>query len=362
LGPKFQSNFVWAQRFLQISLALPEQSNGCCQSKAIPVDFHHCPTVKKPNKKALPHQISAFKEQQKKTKLSKQGSLRIAHLRHKLNTCGAQNRELTMCVDGSYTNSEVLRSLPGNVTLIGRIRKDSKLFKIPIRKHKSTGRKRVYGDQLPSPEQIRQSKKYRWEKVKAWAAGKTHDFRIKIVKNVRWRSAGESNTMQLVIISPLGYRLTKTSPILYRQPGYLICTNPDLSIEKLLQAYLWRWEIEVNFRDEKTLMGCGEAQVRSENAVKNLPSFMGAIYSLIHLAAHRSNRNQDDTFMPRPAWYSAKPSQRATTSEIINAFRAQTWCSETNTSFSGFIKKQNADRSQRNLSNQLLSAMFYTRK
>lgn len=26
---------------------------------------------------------------------------------------------------------------------------------------------------------------------------------------------------------------------------------------------LWRWGIEVNFRDEKTLLGTGEAQVRT---------------------------------------------------------------------------------------------------
>jgi hypothetical protein len=361
LGPPFHTNFIWGQRFLQISLALPDHSSNC-QSKAIPVDFHHCPTITKPKKKALPHQISSYKEQQKNAKLSRQGSLRIAQLRDKLNLYGEQKRKLIVSVDGSYTNSEVLKTLPPNVTLIGRIRKDSKLFKVPTRNSKSAGRKRVYGEQLPSPENIRKSGKYRWEKATAWAAGKTHEFNVKIVKNVRWRSAGESNTMQLVIIRPLAYRLNKTSPILYRQPGYLVCTDTQLPVEKLLQAYLWRWEIEVNFRDEKTLMGCGEAQVRTENAVKNVPAFMGAIYSLIHLAAHRSNRNRDDALLPRPIWYPAKPSQRPTSSEIINTFRAQNWCAEANSNFSGFIKKQLNDKGHRNISNQLLSAMFYSRK
>jgi hypothetical protein len=30
---------------------------------------------------------------------------------------------------------------------------------------------------------------------------------------------------------------------------------------------LWRWEVEVNFRDEKTLLGFGQSQVRSDPAV-----------------------------------------------------------------------------------------------
>jgi hypothetical protein len=360
LGPAFHTNFIWGQRFLQISLALPEGTSRC-QSKAIPIDLHHCPTVKKPNKKALPSEITTYKKQQKISKLSRQGSLRIAQLRNNLNLEGKQNQRLGLCVDGSYTNSEVLKNLPGNVTLIGRIRKDSKLYTVPG-KAESVGRKRVYGKQLPSPEKIRKSGKYRWQKVIAWAAGKTHEFNIKIVRNVRWRSAGENNTMQLVIIKPLAYKLSKSSPTLFRQPAYLICTDPHMQIEKLLQAYLWRWEIEVNFRDEKTLMGCGEAQVRSENSVKNVPAFIAAIYSLIHLAAHRSHKDRDDTLLPRPAWDPIKPSQRITSSEIINAFRLQTWCKSARLNFSGFVKKQHADKSQRNTTNPLLSAMFYARK
>ncbi|MCH8541897.1 MAG: hypothetical protein LAT58_14175, partial [Opitutales bacterium] len=50
----------------------------------------------------------------------------------------------------------------------------------------------------------------------------------------------------------------------YTQPAYLICTDPELPIEELLQQYIWRWDIEVNHRDEKTILGVGQAQVRKE--------------------------------------------------------------------------------------------------
>ena len=42
LGPPFHTNFIWGQRFIQISMALPIEGEAG-QSRAIPVDFHHCP-------------------------------------------------------------------------------------------------------------------------------------------------------------------------------------------------------------------------------------------------------------------------------------------------------------------------------
>ena len=95
--------------------------------------------------------------------------------------------------------------------------------------------------------------------MKAWDAGKLHDFNVKIVKDVKWRPAGQHHTLQLMVIRPLAYRLSANSKLLYRKPAYLICTDNQMSAEKMLQNYIWRWEIEVNIRDEKTLIGCGKA-------------------------------------------------------------------------------------------------------
>ena len=124
LGPPFQTNFIWGQRFLQISMALPSQ-NGNAQSRAIPVDFHHCPTATKPNKKANESEIIQYKEAKKQLNLSIQGVERIKKLRGSLDQNGAKGQELYLGVDGSYTNSTVLKNLPSGVTIIGRIRKDT---------------------------------------------------------------------------------------------------------------------------------------------------------------------------------------------------------------------------------------------
>ena len=67
------------------------------------------------------------------------------------------------------------------------------------------------------------------------------------------------------------HRLRKGSKLLYRKPAYLICTDPDMPLEEVLQYYIWRWDIEVNHRDEKQIIGVGQAQVRSEKSVSRHP-------------------------------------------------------------------------------------------
>jgi hypothetical protein len=357
LGPPFHTNFIWGQRFIQLSVSLPE-SKGVCRSRAIPVDFHHSPTVKKPKKSDKPEAWNEYKEKSKKAKLSRVGCDRIHLLRDNLNKQGAVNRPLIISVDGSYTNETVLKDLPRNVTLIGRIRKDCSLHALPDMSKKGVGRNRVYGDLLPTPEQVRQSDEYPWKQVEAWAAGKKHQFRIKVVKDVRWRKAGKQN-LQLVVIAPLGYRLTKKSKKFYRQPAYLLCTDPNLDIGQLLQAYLWRWEIEVNFRDEKTLMGCGKAQVRDQNAVAKIPAFIVAVYALMLLADHQVGNRQPQ--LPRAKWYQTVAHKRPTTGDILNNFRSQLWLDQTGINFSHFVNLQKSLRSRKNIVPPTFSAAFYMR-
>ncbi len=359
LGPAFHTNFVWGQRFIQLSMALPTAGLNS-PSRAIPIGFHHSPTLKRLGKDADRQQVEHFKEQKKIARLSKQGALRIESLRADLDRDGAKDRTLYVSVDGSYTNATVLKFLPQNTVLIGRIRKDAKLYGFPSQQE-PTGRKKVYGDRLPTPDQVRAQDQAPWQLVRAWAAGKSHDFKVKVIRDVRWRAAGENHDLQLVIIKPLAYRLTISSKLLYREPAYLICTDNDLSADKLVQAYLWRWEIEVNLRDEKTLLGCGQAQVRNPNSAEKVPAFTVATYALMHLAAHNIGITRNETILPRAGWDPPKPNQRMSTCELTNLFRAQLWAKSTAGSFSGFLKKQHQTRSQRN-HNLPQFAPFYLRK
>lgn len=359
LGPPFHTNFIWGQRFIQVSMALP--INGeIGQSRAIPVDFHHCPTVLRPKKNAELQEVIQYREEKKIAKLSKQGSERIKLLRENLDVHGAAGKQLLLSVDGSYTNGEVLKNLPQTVTLIGRIRKDTRLYTIPDNQPLK-GRKRVYGEQLPTPEQIRQSDQYPWQEVKAWAAGKTHKFNVKVINNIRWKSAGQNHDLKLVVIRPLGYRLSKGSKILYRQPAYLICSDTELNLQTLIQSYLWRWEIEVNFREEKSMMGCGQAQVRNIKSAENVPAFIAATYALIHIASHRAYQKSGNPTIPRPKWYTNENKDRITTGDLLNNIRTHLHARAVGMNFDDFVNKYIVLPSLQNKKNLSVLAPLYVR-
>lgn len=96
-----------------------------------------------------------------------------------------------------------------------------------------------------------------------------------------------------------------------------------MPLDKLLQAYLWRWEIELNFRDEKTVFGVGEAQVRPPSSVQNVPALLVASYAYLLLAASAFAIHPDS--LPSPKWYPRKPSGRCSTQQLLALFRSQLW-------------------------------------
>jgi hypothetical protein len=360
LGPAFHTNFIWSQRFVQTTISLYGNEFNS-QSKSIPIDFFHCPSVKKPGKKATEEDIDTYKEEKKKNNMSVHGLARIKTMRKRINNMGATDRELFFCVDGSYTNQTVLGELPENVTLIGRVRKDAKFNYLP-ETEKTKGRNKVYGEELPTPDQIRQDEAIAWQKVKGWAAGKVHEFKVKIIHAIKWRKAGRRHIMQLVIIAPLAYRKKQGGKLLYRQPAFLICTDDNLSIEKLLQAYLWRWEIEVNFREEKTTSGCGEAQVRNEQATYKAPQFGVAMHSLLQLAQYKYEKEGTQYYMPRAKWEKKDENKRQSTNNLRNLFRGYYWNENDPKSFSHFVTKQQQVAKSKNPIVSPMYSIFYQRK
>ena len=232
-----------------------------------------------------------------------------------------------MSVDGSYTNQTVLKSLPERTILSGRIRKDAELFHPPRPEDQPAGgSQRQYGPPVPTPEALPQDDTVPWQEVTAFVAGKLHTFRVKTLAPILWKKGGARRPLRLVVIAPVGYRLRKTSKVLYRQPAFLICTDPHPALDQLLQDYLWRWEIEVNHGDEKQIIGVGRAQLRSTQSVERQPASAVAGYALLLLAAARAARSPSGAASPAPPkWqaYSAPP--RRSTQELIRQLRSEVW-------------------------------------
>lgn len=129
-----------------------------------------------------------------------------------------------------------------------------------------------------------------------------------------WAKAGAKQPLRLVVVAPVGYRLHKGGKLLYRQPAYLIGTDPNMSLELLLQYYLWRWDIEVNHRDEKQLIGVGQAQVRACQSTDRAPSFAVAAYAMLLPAGEQTyGTASQPTAWPLPKWRAGRRKTRLST-------------------------------------------------
>lgn len=353
LGPHFCTNFVWGQRFLQLSAALPE-ADGQGRARGIPIDFIHAPSAVKPRKKASEETWEEYRRQQKLCRVSQKAAERLQSLREQVG-----GKRVVCAVDGGFTNRTMFRAPPEDTVLVGRIRKDARLFGVPEEDASRRGRRRFYGESLPTPEELRKDDSIPWQKVEAFAAGARQSFELKTLPAVRWRGTG-NRTVRLVVIRPLAYRPCKGAKMLYRDPAYLLCTDPELPLAKLLQAYLWRWEIELNFRDEKTVMGVGEAHVRKPSSVESVPALVVAAYSYLLLAAAAAGFKA--TCLPRPKWYPPKPAERCTTQQMLALFRTQLWKIAMERNLTHFASTAIANRTPVYSENSLALAICHARK
>ena len=220
--------------------------------------------------------MKSFPKKLREEGLSAQG----ARLRNRLcERCNAiaewKNRILWAVVDASFCNRTVFNILDSRIVLIGRTRKDIRLYE-PAKpdansKKGSRGRKLSYGPLIPTPEQLRQDAATPWEKCSIFAAGKRHELNYKTIAPVLWRSGAGTRPMRLIVIRPLRYRAHGHT--LYRQPAYLLVSDVSVPVAEALQAYFYRWEIEADQKEEKDLLGVGQAQVWSDTSVARQHAF-----------------------------------------------------------------------------------------
>jgi len=360
LSPPFHVNLLRGLRFVQVSvLVRARQFLG--PARALPVRFEPAPPAVKPSslksahkhtrknqanqkkiqntkanqktatpagkrKAALPTpEEEQYRLQKKLRALTQVGVSALQSLRQALDARpDTRQRQLLVSGDGSYTNRTVLRQLPERTTFIGRIRKDAKLFLAlpPTTDTRCAGRPRRYGPPASTPEQVLHDETVAVVKVRCFAAGEVRQIPVKVLPTVYWRKAGADLPLLLVVIKPLCYRLRKGSRLLYRQPAFLICTDPELDLQTLLQAYIDRWEIECNHRDEKSLIGAAQGQVWNPLAVTRLPQFQVAIYSLLLLASILAYGFQRTAvYLPLPRW--RRKSIRPSVLDLLNLLRDQ---------------------------------------
>jgi len=321
MGPAFHTNLRWGHRFLQASLVLPLYAgDGHSSARSVPVRWEMAPVVKKPGKGATAQELTEYKQQKKEKNLSRQFVSLVRELRQHLNDTGQAEPWLGVVGDGSFCNRTVLAEdwNAQQVSLVVRARKDIVLCKRAREKGS-----RFFGKTKFTPEQVR-----RWDGLAAWQqasifhGGKYRAVRYKELGGVYWQSGAKKKPLRLIVLASTGYRKSKHSKRQYHKPAYLLTTDLHTPAAILIQDYFDRWAIEVNHRDEKEVIGVGEAQVWNDQSVCKVPALLVAMYSwliLSGLECYGPTRTED--YLPLPKW--RKGAKRPSCLDLVTLLRSQ---------------------------------------
>ncbi len=273
---------------------------------------------------------------------------------------GSAGRRRIVAFHGGYTNGTVLQPLPPNTPASGRLRPDAhRLFRPDPSSQKARGRRRCSGPPAPTPEQVRTDDSP-LETLPLRHHGLAHPLRYKRRTGWMWRAPGARHVLQLIVIAPLAYRLRKGSKLLYRSPAFLLCTDEHLDPQVVIETYLQRWDIEVNFREEKTLLGVGQAQGRAPRSVESAPALSVAAYALLRLATQRAFADSRQALLPRPKWIHPSPSARISTQQALHQLRAEVWARGLGfDNFSPFVSTPPSATKPEKFSFPLASAVCY---
>ena len=346
MGPAFHTNLILGLRFLQGSLLVPDLSNSTkstdptnptnpsnpsnpsadnsserMATRALPIHFEEVSRVKRPNKKATPEQVAAWKAAAKKQNLSTASVEAMQSIRGALDKAGGTDKTLIMAVDGSFCNKTCFGTVIDRTELLARTRKNAVLcFRAETT---PKGPQSFYGKAKFTPESVRQDEARPYQKTEVFYGGKMRKVRFKEVSGVYWQGGAKRRQLRLIVVAPTPYQKRKSGKIYYRQPAYLLTTDLTTPVALLLQIYFDRWQIEVNHREEKDTLGIGQAQVWNEQSVPKQPVLAVAAYSALMLAGLLAFGTKRTTaYEPLPAWRSTRQ-RRPSCRDMVNLLRQE---------------------------------------
>jgi hypothetical protein len=318
LSPPFRANLMWGQRFLQAALLAPLYGfDGQSSPRGLPVRFEEVPPVRKPGKRASAEAQAAYRRAQKAHNLSTAFVNMLRELRRCVDGYGFAHKPVLAVGDGSFCNRTIFRQGFERTILLTRARKDLRLC-FP---YQGPGRG-VYGKERFTPEEVYKDASRPWKEVRLFHGGKYRRIRYKEVREVLWRHGGGRRRLRLLVLAPTPYRKTKAGRCYYREKAFLLCDDQELTAKALLQAYFDRWEIEVNHRDEKSILGVGQAQVWAKLSVPRVPALMVATYSLLLLSALQLyGPTRTSAYELLPKWRRA--ARRPSCQDLVTLLRKQ---------------------------------------
>ena len=316
LAPKFLDMQIrWGLRMLHAALLITD-----CNARPLAVStaFEPVPAERKPKGEMTPTEEAAFEARKQASKLTTRSVDLIRAMRRTLDGAGMKSRQMLLVVDGSFTNGAVVKGLPHHTDLVGRFRKDSILY-APLAVKDG---KRIYGNRLPTPDQMRQDPGIPEQTETFHYGGSDRQISFKEGGKVLWKNGTKGRLMRLLIVMPIPYNVPGKRRKGYNAPAFLLTTDHRTSAQDLIQAYLNRWQIEVLHRELKTVAGVGQSQVFSGEANDKVHGAHAAAFAMLNLAAQEVYGGEHDHWrMPlRPKWRN-KDTMRISSLTLLIMFR-----------------------------------------
>lgn len=317
MSPKFHVNLMWGLRFLQFSALVPLYDFFGVPCRAVPIRFIDAPPIKKPGKKASEKEKEEYIQAKMTHSLSTIFVNHVKKLREYLNSLGRASLRIIFVCDGSFCNTVCMTMSVAGTDILARCKKNAVLCFAA----NGEGR-RQYSSKKFTPEKVRQDENIPYKEGEFFYGGKNRNIRYKEVLNVLWQRVTKLLRLRLIVIAPIPYEQGGRRN--YREPGYLLTTDLITPAQELIQMYLNRLQIEYNFRDEKSVVGVGEAQVRNEKSVAKEPAFTVAVYSALLLASimsHGDTYDSERDLLPKWRKTPTRPSCRMLMKELYNELR-----------------------------------------
>jgi hypothetical protein len=194
--------------------------------------------------------------------------------------------------DWSYSGRSVVKHLPANCDLTGRMHPRAALYAPPPAPSGTRGRRRKRGDRLPSPTDLLE--RGPTDVVRVDLYGRHERARLATAQALWYGTAG-SRLLRIVAVEPL----STGRP---RQTFYSTCA--EATPEQVLVWFARRWALEVAIHDAKQYLGFEEPQGWTRRAVERTAPVAMLLYSLIVLWFAREGHRQV-SFPERP-WYRQK--------------------------------------------------------
>ena len=171
--------------------------------------------------------------------------------------------------DGAYAAKTLVRPLfAEGATIVTRLRRDAKLFGLPVNKLGQRGRPRKYGKNRISLSK-RAARRDGWQTISYACRGVMTEGRFKTFL-----------ATSHIVGGPVRVVLLEHSSGTW---AAYISTDTSMSVEMILKTVSDRWSIEEHFHDAKEIWGAGEQQVRNVWSSIGCWHLCGWLYAMVEL-------------------------------------------------------------------------------